>query len=564
MTFTSTVGSTTNFAPKSASNTITFTGSNATINTGESGNSSYKDISYITEQVTGPSDGPLTFMNNDGLGTQSALSFTNASDSFVGGIAVKSASSASFNSNSLTATGTTRLNFNVAGANGTGSGAGPIYVYANGAIITDQGSQAAFTENMANNMFLNYGNMTPTTGIFETAIGGTKATSGNTIFNYSGTISGNGAILIGNDVGQGSGGAGVTIFSGPQKTYTGETIMNGSVTAIFQMGATNVLPSGTTLMFGNAAPGQDLNNSIGALDLNGFSQSIASLQSNVDPASTINGITNTSGTVATLTITGSTVDTFIGSLGVTSQTLLLGTSNNNEALTRTGSGTTILGSALNGTSSTYVGNTLVNGTSTLQAGSFTAFSPNSNYTIESKLDVAGYNSTINSLASTTTNGVVSSSQPNVNLNGLPTILTIGSNSTQNLSTSATTFSGALTDGGSTALLGVTKSGQLTQILAGANTYSGPTVVNSGVLSITGSLTPQYASPSVSTVTVNAGTLNGSGSITAPVTVNATGTLSGTLTIAGTVGVNTSGTVSPGVPATAGQLNGRRPHPIRRQ
>jgi fibronectin-binding autotransporter adhesin len=549
LTFTSGAANTTTIAPAASGATLTFTGSNAIINSGEASNDGtkpYKDISVITETVDGPTGAPLTIMNNDPLGVQSAVSFSvpnitsssSSSNSFVGGIAVESASSLNFNSQSLTATGTTRLNFNTAGANGSGAGAGPIYVYANGAIVTDQGSQPAFTLNMSNNVILNAGNITPAQGIFVTAIGGTKATSGNTIINYSGQISGNGSLLIGNDLSPGSGGAGVTIFSGVPKTYTGETIVNSSVTGILQMGATNVLPSTTTLMFGNAAPGQDLINSIGALDLNGYSQTITSLQSNIDPASTINGITNSSGTMATLTITGSTIDTFIGALGVTSQSLLLGTSNNNEALTRTGSGTTILGSAKNGTSSTYAGNTNVLGTSTLQAGSFTAFSPNSNYSVEATLDLAGYNNAINSLASTTTNGIVTSSQPNQNLNGQATILTIGSNTTLNAITAPnTTFLGVLQDGrtvaGVPAPLGLTKAGLGIQTLAGVNTYSGPTTINGGILSLaaTGSLSAASA-----------------------VTINSGGTLAGSGNAQGSVSINASGTVAPGSTTAIGALS----------
>lgn len=559
MTFTSLAANTT-ILGTSTSPTITFTGANPTINTGESANSSYKDISQIASTVVvSPSAGPLVFMNNDGLGTQSALSFgingVAVNNSFPNGIMVESAASLSFNSTSSTATGTTRLNFNAPGANGSNvsGGAGPIYVVANGAIITNQGSQPSFTLQMPNNLYLNYDNITPAQGIFVTAIGCTKPNSGTvTEIDYSGQISGNGSILIGNDVAPGSGGAGVTEFSGAQKTYTGETIINTSQNGIFKMGATDVLPSGTTVVFGYSNT-ITTGNQIGAMDLNGFSQTIASLQSNIDATAgsngnVINGITNTSSTMATLTITGSSVDTYVGGIGTSAQPLNLGTSNNNEALTRTGSGTTILSNSANPTPVTYIGDTNVDGTSTLEAGFTSGFSPNSNFIVEANLNLNGWNNTINSLSSVGSAGIVTTSQAN-QVTGLATILTIGSNTTLNAETApTTTFNGSLQDGGPGMQLGLTMGGKGNQILAGTNTYTGPTTVNNGTLTIasTGSLAN-------TAVTVNAGTFNGSGSVGGSVMVNATGTLAGTLNIGGSVSVEPSAFIAPGTSTVAGTL-----------
>lgn len=557
-------GASTTILGTSSSSTITFTGTNPTINTGESGNSSYKDVAQIVATVVvSSSSGPLVFYNNDALGTQSALSFGSngvaLNNSFPNGIMIESAASATFNSTSSTATGATRLNFNVLGANGSNvtGGAGPLYVVANGAIITNQGSQPSLTLQMPNNIYLNYDNITPAQGIFVTAIGCTKPSSGTvTEINYSGQISGNGSILIGNDVGPGAGGAGITLFSGPQKTYTGETIVDTSSTGIFQMGSTNVLPSGTTLVFGNSSTiySGDL---VGAMDLNGYSQTVASLQSNIATVATngsptgnlINGITNTSSTMATLTITGSTIDTYVGGIGTTSSPLNLGTSNNNEALTRTGSGTTILNNSADPNPMTYIGDTNVDGTSTLEAGFTNGFSPNSNFIVESKLDLNGWNNTINSLASVGSAAVVTTNQAN-QLTGGVTVLTLGSTGTLNAETApTTTFHGTLRDGGPGAQLGLTMAGNGTQILAGANTYTGPTTVNNGTLTIasTGSLAGG------SGVTINAGTFNGAGTVGGSVTVNATGALGGTLRIAGPVAIEQSGSIAPGTSGVAGTL-----------
>ncbi len=187
--------------------------------------------------------------------------------------------------------------------------------------------------------------------------------------------------------------------------------------------------------------------------------------------------------MATLTITGSTIDTYAGGIGISAQPLNLGTSNNNEAATRTGSGTTILSNSANPTPVTYIGDTNVDGTSTLAAGYTSGFSPNSNFIVESNLDLAGWNNTINSLASVGTSGIVTTSMAN-QVTGQATILTIGSNTTLNAQTApTTTFNGTLEDGTS-AQLGLTMGGKGNQILAGTNTYTGPTIiVNNGILTI---------------------------------------------------------------------------------
>jgi hypothetical protein len=91
-------------------------------------------------------------------------------------------------------------------------------------------------------------------------------------------------------------------------------------------------------------------------------------------------------------------------------------------------------------------------------------------------------------------------------------LTVGSN---NIST---TFSGVIQDGGAGGGTGgsLTKSGSGTLTLSGTNTYTGATSVTAGKLLVDGSIT--------SAVTVNGGTLGGSGS-TGAVTVNSGATLS---------------------------------------
>jgi len=73
-------------------------------------------------------------------------------------------------------------------------------------------------------------------------------------------------------------------------------------------------------------------------------------------------------------------------------------------------------------------------------------------------------------------------------------------------------------GGIAGVAALNKSGTGVLTLAGANTYTGDTIVNAGTLLVTGSLAAG------GTVNVNAGTLGGSGVINGPVVVNDTAVL----------------------------------------
>ena len=94
-------------------------------------------------------------------------------------------------------------------------------------------------------------------------------------------------------------------------------------------------------------------------------------------------------------------------------------------------------------------------------------------------------------------------------------LTVGGNNFNSI------VSGTIQDGGLSGGTGgsLVKTGTGTLTLDGANTYTGTTVINAGVLQVNGSL----ASAAATTVNTS-GTLGGSGTIAGPVTVNAGGTL----------------------------------------
>ncbi|HEV2972624.1 MAG TPA: autotransporter-associated beta strand repeat-containing protein [Pirellulales bacterium] len=570
--------------PTGTLGTLNLTGTTPTITFGapsgpKSGGAFIYDNISATNQVQ--------LIANTALGQTPVLNFAGTSNSFGGGLLLTDNLPQNGAGSWTTTTGgvasgqhaVARFNFNTPNAGGGSGAASEIDVAANGLIITDTGGAPGFTLNLANDIHLNSNGVVPDSGFFITAIGATKASTGATHINYSGRMYGDGSVLIGNDLVRGSGGAGMTIFSGTPKTFTGKVVYNGTYNtsthaiAVLLMGAKNVLPTDSTfaLQFGfsdGEAAGSEQNNNLGSVDLNGYSQTIASLTSSVTLNSKINGITTsyngpttaTQDAIPTLTINGSSNDWYTGGLG-TAQNFgplypNLPVAYNKVALTRTGTGGTTLGASPNGTnngnSSDYVGDTKVEQAASLIAGSVTAFSPNSNFIVNddggnAALDLNGYSDTINSLAGT---GTVRNNLNQVNYNGSglqyttnggaaghSAVLTIGSTGSVNANPSpTTTFSGVISDGGgglgSAGTLGIIMGGNGTQILAGTNTYTGPTTINAGTLSLasTGSLAAGSA-----------------------VTINGGGTLAGSGTANGPVTVNPSGRIAPGAATTPGAL-----------
>jgi fibronectin-binding autotransporter adhesin len=519
---------------------------------------------------------------NTSLATTPVINFVGTSNSFGGGLKLTTnlpQNGAGSWSTTTKTSAVARFNFNTPAAGGGSGAASEIDVASNGLVITDTGGAPSTTINIANDIHLNSNGVVPDAGLFITAIGATKAASGLTTVNYSGKMYGDGSVLIGNDLSRASGGAGMTVFSGTPKTFTGKVVYNGTYNtstnaiAVLQMGAKNVLPTGPTfaLQYGfsdGEAAGSEENKTLGSVDLDGFSQSIASLTSSIQLNVGINGITTsyngpttaTQDAIPTLTINGSSNDWYTGGLGSAlnsgPQYPALPVSYNKVALTRSGTGSTTLGASPNGTNngnrSDYVGDTKVEQTASLIAGAATAFSPNSNFIVNDDggsavLDLNGYNDTINSLAGT---GTVRNNKNQVNYNGEGlqyttnggaagnnAVLTIGSTGSLNANPSpTTTFSGVITDGGgglgSAGTLGVTKGGNGIQILAGANTYTGPTTINAGTLSL------------ASTGSIAAGST---------VTINGGGTFAGTGTANGPVSVNASGKIAPGSTTAPGAL-----------
>jgi autotransporter-associated beta strand protein len=249
----------------------------------------------------------------------------------------------------------------------------------------------------------------------------------NTATNYiwqNAPISGSGSLTI-------MGVNTVEFLSPGETTYTGATTVSGGV---LQAGAANVFSPNSAYTV-NAT-----------LDLNGFDNTIGSI-------SGTGTVTNSGiGTIATLTVGQNDTSTeFDGTLQ---------DGNDSLALTKIGTGTLLLTG-----NNTYSGPTTIS-TGTIAAGSSTALSPNSDFTVNATLDLNGFSNTIGSLSGT---GIVL----NNSASGTAATLTVGQNNI------GTVFAGTLQDG--TGSLALTLIGTGSLLLTGDNTYSGPTTISGGTL-----------------------------------------------------------------------------------
>ena len=336
------------------------------------------------------------------------------------------------------------------------------------------GSNSAVTLANTAGAVLNLANFNNTIG----SLNGGGTTGGNVILGsailttgalntpdaFAGAISGTGGLT---KTGNG------TMNLAGTNTYSGATIVSGGV-----------LQAGSTSAFGGNSAVTLANMSGVALDLNGFDNTIGSLN-----GGGINGGNVTTGGSILTTGALNTPDTFYGVIS------------GSGGLTKTGTGTMILSGA-----NTYSGATTVSG-GTLQAGSTSAFGINSAVMLANisgvVLDLANLNNTIGSL-----NGG-GGSGGNVTL-GSATLTTGTLNTTD-------TFSGVISGTGA-----LTKTGSGTMTLFGINTYSGGTTINAGTLALSanGSL-------------VSAGAMNVAGTFDIS-SINASSAQVGDLSGAGTV------------------------------
>lgn len=371
-----------------------------------------------------------------------------------------------------------------------------------------------------------------------------------------------GAILEVQGVISGSGGLTKTgydtvILSG-QNTYNGGTTVTGGK---LMLGADNALPTTTTLT----------TTSNGVLDLNGQNQSVKALANVVTPTSLTN---STSGFI---TNSGTTVKTLTVGNGATSDFNYGGVIQHNVALTKAGANDIDLTLT---NANTYSGDTTINGGRIIYGANQTLPST-TNVTVNANtaggvaaLDLNDKNGAIGSLTFGGTGGT-SSSTSNVQT-GAGT-LTLGGNVTfdANGNPNGSTLSGNLDLGAASRTFAVgdssnaaedltvsatitstapgnqsvTKTGSGTLALAATagNAYDGGTVVDNGTLLVNNTSGSGTGS---GTVTVNGGTLGGTGIITGVTTVG-----DGAQITAGSVGNVTFDNLAFDGNLTVGQANG---------
>jgi autotransporter-associated beta strand protein len=363
------------------------------------------------------------------------------------------------------------------------------------------------------------------------AVGSTGGTVYTLVLN--GAISGDGNLnLVGV---QGSNTFG-TIRLGASSSYTGNTEFTTSTnnsTLFVVADVKNALPT-TTVLNLNGGVGSGTGRTL-RFDLNGFDQTLAGL-TNVNGLNLRNQrITSLSGP-ATLTIHNSADFSFGGT--VSGSTTTFSRLEGLVALTKNGAGTM----TLTGASNTHSGATTVLG-GILELGNTGSLQ---NSPLDTFVSVAGdANNGLRTNVTTLTLGGLSGDK---NLASVFTTTFGGYDAvtalTLNPGTDVTlSYSGGIADGAAGTTL--VKTGAGTQILAGANTYTGATSVGAGTLVVNGSIAASSA------VSVSAGaTLKGTGTVAGTVSADgmvapgaSTGTLTtGPATINGTLAIEIDGPI----------------------
>ncbi|MEQ1903238.1 MAG: autotransporter-associated beta strand repeat-containing protein [Pirellulaceae bacterium] len=317
------------------------------------------------------------------------------------------------------------------------------------------------------------------------------------------TIGGIGTTTLGGVLGGGAGGltkngAG-NLNLNAANTYTGLTTINaGTVT----YGVNNAIFTGGVTV-----------NTTGTLALAGFSDTVG--QVIVDGGSITGGGTLSSTTTFDVR-SGSSSATLGGAVGLTKTTagsFTLSNTNSYSGTTAVNSGMLILG---------HLTDTLANtGAVSVNGGT---------------LSLGGNSDTVGAV--TLASGTIS---------GTTGVLTGSSYSVQDGTVSAILGGGA----------GLTKSTGGTVTMSNANTYTGATILNAGILNLTGSLGALSAVTVNSTATLNVdGTVNGATTVAGGnANVNATGTVNGLTLNSGSVTLATSSIVNGTVNMNGGTLSG---------
>jgi len=247
---------------------------------------------------------------------------------------------------------------------------------------------------------------------------------------------------------------------------------------------------------------------------------------NIAPLSTAGAV---SLTVGTFTKSGLTISFSRASVGPMSVQM--------GAMTVNGGGVTFgAGDGTLGTVSVSGSTSLMDGSLTLQGGTGASIS------FAGGIDISTSSTTTIQLNGTTTDGQVSAAYLSGGFNSTNSKIIGGTDvqtvtSTLNLTGDAGTFlaktySGQISNGGSSRVTAIHKTGSMTQIFQGVNTYSGGTIVSAGTLLVNNS---SGSGTGTGTVSVASGATFGGG--------NAAGT---TGLVGGLVSLNSGGHLAPGV------------------
>jgi fibronectin-binding autotransporter adhesin len=202
----------------------------------------------------------------------------------------------------------------------------------------------AYTATFNNNINLN---SSGTATHFNSDIG---ASAAGTDITLTGQITGDSDLTYGVGL---SGGQGRVTLTNTTNNWTGQTRILAANNGVLRLGASNVLAK-TLLNFGGTT-GAD-----GAVDLNGFDQTVSGLSSSTTGA--ITGIINTGGSLSTLTIDGNQITSYAGTIGVPVVTTTIAGTNNNIALHLASTNTGVLTFTSTATTgSTYSGGTVIDG-----------------------------------------------------------------------------------------------------------------------------------------------------------------------------------------------------------
>ncbi len=469
-------------------------------------------VVYVTNAFSAPygivvlsGSAPNTYSNASTIGASSSYPVTvkvNKSNPFgTGNITITSGSVLDLNGQTLTSAGTLTLN-------GTGMSSG-------GALINSSASSSSYDGSIV-------------LGSASSIVGGTGAIS---ITNTSSGITGSNALTLGGAVG-GSITSGIGIGTGGiTKQGTGTWTLSGANT---YTGTTTI--SAGTLKAGNAAAlgpstgagavsitsgavldlnGQSLTNS-GTLTIRGTgitsggalinSSSTGASYSGLVALGLASSIVGDTGTIALTnvgTITGATFGLTLGGTQGGSITSIIGTTSG--TLAKEGSGTWTLSGA-----NTYTGTTTISagtlaitnatGLGTTAAGTTIAST--------ATLDLRGV--AVLAEALTINGGILAASTGTSSLSG--TITLGATNNTFSVTGTQLTLSGVISGTGN----GITKEGSGILVLSNANTYTGTTTINAGILSAsslanggTASNIGQSTSDAINLV-INGGTLRYTG------------------------------------------------------